>query len=98
MQKLADIIFQDNQFRLSGDLCFANVMTIYRKSLTNLSNCHALDFDFSQVKSSDSAGLALVLEWWNYAKLHNKTIQFSCLSADLMSIAKAAGVDQLLIG
>lgn len=98
MQKQADIIFQNNKFLVSGELDCANVMSVYKKSLPQLENCRALEFDFSQLKSSNSAGLALIIEWIKFARQRNKSIQFNHLSTDLMSIAKAAGIDRLIAG
>ena len=94
MHKNADITFQNNQFILTGDLNFSNAMSVYEKSLQQLTQCTDLDFNFSQLQSSDSSGLALVIEWVNLAKRYNKPIRFT-LSQDLMSIAKAAGIDKL---
>jgi len=98
MKKMADITFKDNQFFISGDLDFSNVMSLYNKSLLTAQRCSALQFDFSQLKSSDSSGLALIIEWIKLAKKSNKPISFSHLSADIMSIAKAAGIDGMFNG
>lgn len=94
MQKLADITLQNNQFVITGDLNFSNVMSVYERSLNQIAQCKDLDFNFSQLKSSDSSGLALIVEWVNLAKKYKKAVRFT-LSNDLMTIAKAAGVDKL---
>ena len=96
MQKTADIVLQDNRFLIRGDLNFSNVMSIYRKSVQPSQHCPELVFDFSQLTSSDSAGLALIIEWIKLSRQLNKPIRFAHLSSDLMSIAKAAGIDELL--
>jgi phospholipid transport system transporter-binding protein len=98
MQKFADITRQENKFLITGDLNFSNVMSVYEKSLPQLIKCPALVFDFSQLKSSDSAGLALIIEWIKLSKQQNKSIQFINLSNDIMSIAKAAGIDGMFNG
>jgi phospholipid transport system transporter-binding protein len=96
MKKLSDITFEDGQFLISGDLGFFNILSIYNKSLEPSRNCPELIFDFSQLKSSDSAGLALIVEWIKLAKHLNKPIRFTHLSEDIMSLAKAAGMDGML--
>ena len=96
MYKYADITFQNDTFLLLGELNFFNVMSIYKKSLPQLHACLELAFDFSQLKSSDSSGLALILEWIKFASHCNKPIRFSHLSEDLMLIAQAAGIDKLI--
>jgi phospholipid transport system transporter-binding protein len=98
MQKTADITIQDNQFLISGDLNFTNVMSVYKKSLQQSQQCPELTFNFSQLKSSDSAGLALIIEWIKLAKQLNKPVRFTHLSADIMSLAKAAGIDGMFDG
>lgn len=98
MHKVADITIQNNQFLISGDLSFSNVMSVYRKSLLQSQQCPELTFDFSQLKSSDSAGLALIIEWIKLARQLNKPVRFTHLSADIMSIAKAAGIDGMFDG
>ena len=97
MQKYADIIFNDNIFFIQGDLDFFNVMSVYEKSLPRVMASPLLQFDFSQLKSSDSSGLALIIEWIKLARQHNKKIHFLHLSKELMSIANAAGLDKLIM-
>lgn len=96
MLKQADIVFQDGKFLVSGELCFANVMTIYRKSLPLLAVSPTFIFNFTQVTKSDSSGLALVIEWLKLAKKQGKAIRFESLSSELMAIAKAAGIEALI--
>lgn len=96
MKKLADIKVQDNQIHVSGDLCFANVMSVYHKSLKYFSQTDALQFDFSNVTSSDSAGLALIVEWIKQAKTRRKIIHFSAIPESLLALATAAGMLELI--
>lgn len=98
MQKLADIELKDNVFLLSGDLHFSNAMAVYQKSLPLLNKSQDLHFDFSQLKSSDSSGLALVVDWLKYANKEKKPVKFMHLSEDLLSIAKAAGISGMIVG
>lgn len=95
--KQADITLNHNSFAVSGNLNCFNVMSVYKKSLVQLNNVPALEFDFSAVKSSDSAGLALIIEWIKYAKNSNKPIKFHHLSSHILALAKAAGLDMLII-
>jgi phospholipid transport system transporter-binding protein len=95
MSKSADITFDNDTCLVSGDLNFSNVMTVYAKSLPQLEASAELEFDFAQVTSSDSAGLALIVEWLKFANIHHKSVQFNNLSADILSLARAAGLDGL---
>lgn len=96
MQKYADITIENTTCLVSGELSFANVMSVYEKSLSYLLSSGELNFNFSQVKSSDSAGLALILEWNKFAKLNNKAIRFSNIPPHLISLAKAADIDEVI--
>jgi phospholipid transport system transporter-binding protein len=97
MKKQADITWQDNIFSIQGDLNFSNVMAVYKKSLPQIKIHHELIFDFTTLNSSDSAGLALIIEWIKLSKQQNKICHFKNLSADIMSLAKAAGISGMLV-
>ena len=86
----------DNRFVIVGKITCYNAMTIYKKSLSYLTKAPALEFDFAEVRSSDSAAIALIIEWLKFAKSNTKTIHFYNLPQELLSLAKAAGL-QLLI-
>ena len=96
MQKHADIKFQDHQFLVTGNLDFSNVIWVYKKSLLQMHHQTQLVFDFSGLKSSNSAGFALIIEWVKFAKQHHQSIAFTNLPSALLSIAKIAGLDKLL--
>ncbi|EKD70490.1 MAG: hypothetical protein ACD_46C00522G0005 [uncultured bacterium] len=96
MSKKADITFAQGKFILMGELDMSNVMSVYQKSMGYLSQCEEMSFDFSQLKSSDSSGLALMIEWLKLAKLKQKKITFTNLSAELLSIARAARLDKII--
>ncbi len=96
MQKNADIILENDTLFLKGDLCFANVMSVYEKSLQQLNAINTKwILDFSHLTSSDSSGLALILEWIKFAKQSRRAIQFEHLSRDLLSLARAASMQVL---
>jgi phospholipid transport system transporter-binding protein len=97
MQKHAALTFHDSIFQISGDLCHQNVMSLHRQSLAYFESTSQLTFDFAGVTSSDSAGLALVIEWIKLAEQHKKPIHIKNLSDGLMSIAVASGLDPLIL-
>lgn len=97
VHKQAAINFKDNAFYLSGDLTFNNVMQVYASSLPQLKKNPKLEFNFSELKSSDSSGLALIIEWIKYARENNKTISLKYVPESLLSIAKAANLDSMLM-
>lgn len=97
MQNKADIMLRDNQFYLIGDLDFSNVMSVFQKSLALFENHSALVLNFSELTSSNSAGLALLMEWAQYARKQDKTLEYRHFPSRLQSIAEAAGVDSFLL-
>lgn len=108
----ADITFANNEFTVTGDLDFTNVMHVYQKALKQFETAgtdavipragagsipdDTLIFNFADLKTSNSAGLALIVEWQRYAKQHNKRIEFRNVSSQLQSIAEAAGLEAIL--
>ena len=94
--KSAEINFKNNIFLIHGDLDFSNINMLYKKSLPYLPSVGRLIFDFSQVKSSNSAGLALMIEWQKYALAHHQKLEFQHLPANLLVIAQAANLLSLL--
>lgn len=96
MTKKADITFQDNQLVLSGDLDFYNVMSVYEKSLSLLDRCPDITVDFSRLVSSDSSGLALMMEWKKLGRHCSKKVTFHQVSAKLTSMTKVAGIEDLI--
>ena len=96
MQKQIEIEFKHNEIKLSGELDFSNVMSILKQSLSKFNSMPEIYIDFSQLKSSDSSGLALIIEWLKYAMSQKKYIQFNHLSQDLQSIVKVSGLESLI--
>jgi phospholipid transport system transporter-binding protein len=92
-----DISFENEVLFISGDLDFSNVMSLYEKSLPYLRQSQKLTVDFANLHSSNSASIALLLEWRKLAVASGKSIQFLHLPSDCLSIAKAAGLDSLLL-
>jgi phospholipid transport system transporter-binding protein len=95
-RKLASIEKVEDTLVLKGDLNVFNAMSIYVKSLMYLKELNELQIDFAELKASDSVGLALIIEWMKYAKQNKKTIRFLHLSRNLLAIAKAAGIEEII--
>lgn len=81
---------------VEGDLHFSNVLSVYRKSLALIKQCSALTFDFSDLRSSDSSGLALIIEWIKFANSQQKSIRFLHVPPYIQVLAKAAALDVIL--
>jgi phospholipid transport system transporter-binding protein len=96
MTTTADIICRNNRVYLSGEIDFSNVMSVYQKSLSLFDDRKPLVFNLSEVKNSNSAGLALMMEWLKQARATGQTIIFQQIPSDLFALARASGVDKLI--
>jgi phospholipid transport system transporter-binding protein len=79
-----------------GPLTVDTVTALWRQGLSTMPLGQIENLDLSQVTQSDSAGLALLLEWTNLAKKAGKNLQFVNFPPQLTSIAKSINVDALL--
>jgi len=93
----ADIKVNNGKLYISGNLNFDSVVELWDESLPLLQNLQSLHVDLSNVTESNSAGLALLVEWLRYADQNKKTITFKYLPQQLLSIAKISGVDEILL-
>lgn len=96
MNQPADVRFEQNEFVLTGNLDFSNVVRVYQKALSHFNSHATLVFNFADLKTSNSAGLALIIEWLRAAKRQNRCITFRYISPQLQSIARAAGLDAII--
>jgi phospholipid transport system transporter-binding protein len=55
-----------------------------------------LNIDLSEVSAVDSAGLALLIEWYSQASKASKSISFVAVPEQLSALAKISDVDQFL--
>ncbi len=85
-----------NGFVISGALTFESVPAIFQTSLALFASVNEINIDLSQVTHSNSAALALLLEWQRYAGKNVKKICFTNLPQQLKQIATACDVIDIL--
>jgi phospholipid transport system transporter-binding protein len=56
----------------------------------------ALEMDLSGVTESDSAGLAVLLDWLALARRHGRRLSFKTLPAPIQAVARLSNVEVLL--
>lgn len=83
-------------FHLKGELSFKTVNTILNESQNLFLSATELEIDLADVTRSDSAGLALLLEWMRLASATTRPIYFRNIPAQMMAIAATSGLDKLL--
>lgn len=86
--------FEAGHFKMTGVLDFETVPAILQQSQALFSACDSLDIDFSAITRSNSAGLALLIEWMRNARVNNQPIAFHHLPEQMQEIAKLCGVDK----
>jgi phospholipid transport system transporter-binding protein len=81
-------------FVIDGDLTFATIDKQTLKSFSFLKGAKEVTIDLGRVSSTDSAGLALMIEWIKYSR-HNRTqLSFKNIPEQLLNLAKLSGFDQ----
>lgn len=97
MSALTPISGSAGHFQLTGDLSFATVPQVYLEADTLFgSPATAVVLDLSHVERTDSAGLALLVEWLRQARRLHKNLHFRAIPEQLLAIAKASGVEAVL--
>jgi len=83
-------------FAVSGDMTFETAEKILRAS-ENLFDEHTqIEVDLSEITASDSAGLALLLEWVTWANHSVREIRFTKMPEKILAIARTTEVEGLL--
>ena len=86
----------DGHFELKGEMSFNTAEQILRASEKLFQRRTRIGTDLSAVTRTDSAGLALLLEWIGRAHQSGSEISFSTVPEKLRAIAETADVQQLL--
>jgi len=86
----------DGRFSLSGRMSFDTAGSILRKSEELFEPHTLLEIDLSGITHTDSAGLALLLEWITWANHTVREIRFEGMPEKINAIARTTEVDSLL--
>ena len=84
------------RFALDGEVTFDSAERILRAGETAFEPYRRIEVDFGGVTSSDSAGLALLLEWIAWANHTVREIRFTAMPERIVAIAGTAEVVDLL--
>lgn len=84
------------KFFLSGALAFETVQALMAASRKQFMDQPQLEIDLAGVTASDSAGLALLIEWFGWAKRANQSLRFINAPRQLRALARISDVDALL--
>jgi phospholipid transport system transporter-binding protein len=81
---------------LSGDLVIGSVATLLNQANSLFPKHRHVIIDLKDVPRVDSAGLALLLEWVEWARNHDTDIQFLNVPEALIRIARLSNVEGML--
>lgn len=90
----------EGRYRVSGVLDAVTVPGLLRESVQRMFTASGaeLQIDLGGVKESDSAGLALVLEWLRQARHRSQKIRFANVPRQIAALARISEVDALVFG
>lgn len=86
----------DGNFSLKGEMNFATAGDVLRDSEQPFEKHTRIEVDLSGVTDTDSAGLALLLEWITWANHTVREIRFTGVPSIIDAIARTTEVDNLL--
>ncbi len=94
MTKLIIIDQGAGRFIVDGELTFSTIDKQTVKSFAFLNTSKHITVDLGRVSSTDSAGLALMIEWIKYTRHHRAHIVFKNIPEQLLNLAKLSGFDK----
>lgn len=80
-------------FTVEGNLTFASIDKQTLKSFKFLKGIDRICIDLAKVETTDSAGLALMLEWIKHSRMIRAQLSFNNIPEQLMALAKLSGLD-----
>jgi phospholipid transport system transporter-binding protein len=86
----------EGRFELSGELSFHTAAAALDESKELFSGHATIEIDLGAVTRADSAGLALLLEWVNWAHRSDRRLRFRNLPAQILCIAEISEVEDML--
>jgi len=87
---------REGRLEIHGELSFASVPALWRECRAQCAAGNAIDIDLGQVQRSDSAGLALLVEWLRETQRSGASLRFFNIPAQMLEIARASGLEQIL--
>lgn len=86
----------EGNYSLGGDVSFATAQSILRLSEKLFADQSAIEVNLAGVSKTDSAGLALLLEWISRAASNGCDFRLADIPDKIQAIAVTAEIDELL--
>ena len=84
------------RYALNGCLSFMTVNRLLRDASALFENSDAVVVDLGGVEMTDSAGLALLVEWMKIARREGKVLTFSNMPEQMLAIASTCDLVDVL--
>jgi phospholipid transport system transporter-binding protein len=85
-------------YRLEAPLTFATVTGLYHPGLERIAKAGTeLEFDLQGVAASDSAGLALLIDWLAEARARQLALRYRQPPEGLLALARLSEVEPLIV-
>ncbi|HVS75490.1 MAG TPA: STAS domain-containing protein [Steroidobacteraceae bacterium] len=92
------VVTSPGRFAARGALTFANARSARSEGLHALRTSAArdLEVDCGGIARSDSAGLAVLLDWMAVMKKEGRPLRFANLPQGLLAVGRISGVEEML--
>lgn len=82
---------------VSGALTFETVPGLYQRAASWFAGAGDLVLDLAQVERTDSAGLALMLEWLRRAQSEKRKLVFTNIPTPVQTLIRINGLQDVLL-
>jgi len=89
-------VLPEGRARVSGALEFGTVTALLPSGSDAIEQGRASTIDLSAVTASDSAGLALLIEWLSVAQAAGRSLKFENIPLQLHQLGALSDVDELI--
>lgn len=87
----------DGVYSVTGPMTFESVPALWRASDGLVPGGGNVELDLGGVTRTDSAGLALLVEWMRRARLTGASVRFRNVPEQMMAIAQTSNLEDLLL-
>ncbi len=94
MAKLSLTEQSPGYFSVEGNLTFASIDKKTLQSFKFLKGIDTICIDLAKVGTTDSAGLALMIEWIKQSRMIRAQLRFKNIPEQLLALAKLSGFDE----
>jgi phospholipid transport system transporter-binding protein len=96
-QDAAFEVLEGDRSRVTGSLHFTTVSALLPLGVAAIDGGRAAVIDLAGVTTSDSSGLALLIEWLSVAKAATRTLRYENIPSQLQQLARLSEVEELLV-